>query len=121
IGAPAGLFRVAGTDGSIWTENDKVYLATRESTHELELPADLALPQPDAGADPRQQTAEWQRLTAVELAPYSQLCMHLRSLIEGSPSPGPVMPATFADGVASVRVIEAIRASARQEGALIRV
>jgi predicted dehydrogenase len=121
IGGPASFFRVAGTEGSIWTEGDKVGLATRMETRELELPADLFLPRPDAGTDPRQQSAEWQRLTPVELAPYSQLCLHFRSLIVGGSPPGPVKPATFADGIAGMKVIEAIRASAGQEGAVVQV
>ncbi|AYJ85374.1 hypothetical protein D3Y57_05085 (plasmid) [Sphingomonas paeninsulae] len=49
IGGPASFFRVAGTEGSIWTEGNKVGLATRLETRELELPADLSLPRSNAG------------------------------------------------------------------------
>jgi predicted dehydrogenase len=121
LGAPGGLFRVAGTEGSIWIDNDKVCLATREGTHELDIPKDLLLPQAMPSIDPRQQTLEWQRLTSLELSPYTQLCSHLRAMIEGNPPPGPVSPATFEDGVRSMNVLEAARESARQGGALIDV
>lgn len=119
FGTPAGLFRIAGTEGSIWIDNDKVFLATKEDTHQLDMPKDLLLPQVVPSTDPRQQTVEWQRLTSLELSPYTQLCKHLRALIEGSHPPGPVCPATFDDGVRSMNVLEAVRRSARQNGASI--
>ena len=119
LGPPAGLFRVAGTEGSIWIDNDKVCLATRDGTHELEIPEDLLLTQAAPSTDPRQQTMEWQRLTSLELSPYTQLCKHLRAMIEGNHPPSPVCPATFEDGVRSINVLEAVRESARQGGAII--
>jgi len=121
LGTPAGLFRVAGTEGSIWIDNDKVCLATRDGTQELDIPEDLMLPQAVPSTDPRQQTVEWQRLTSLELSPYTQLCKHLRAMIEGNHPPGPVCPATFEDGVRSMNVLEAVRESARLDGALIDV
>jgi predicted dehydrogenase len=121
LGPPAGLFRVAGTEGSIWIDNDKVCLATRGGTQELEIPNDLLLPQATPSIDPRQQTLEWQRLTSLELSPYTQLCKHLRAKIEANPPPGPVSPATFEDGVRSMNVLEAVRESARRGGMLIDV
>jgi predicted dehydrogenase len=121
IGPPTALFRVAGTEGSLWSQDAKLLLASRSSSLELEIPADLALPNPEIGTDPRQQTAEWKQLTAIELAPYTQLCLHWRALIEGGPAPGPVAPATFADGLATMKVLEAIRKSAAASGALVAI
>jgi predicted dehydrogenase len=121
FGSPAGLFRIAGTEGSIWIDNDKVFLATAEGTHTLDIPQDLLLPQAAPSTDPRQQTAQWQRLTSLELSAYTQLCKHLSAMIKGYLPPGPVSPATFEDGVRSMLVLEAVRESARQGGELIEV
>ena len=56
--------RVAGTAGTLWLEGDEVWLADRDGTRRLEVPADLALPAgPEASDDPRH------RFTHLELGP----------------------------------------------------
>ena len=48
----ATLWRCAGTKGTVWTENGKVFIADKQGTREIEVPADLQLPPPPEAADP---------------------------------------------------------------------
>ena len=113
-GPYAGITRVAGTDGTLWTEGDAVFVADRAGTRQLEVPADLALPgAPDESDDPRH------RFTHLELGPYTRLCEVLRAGVDGRPHTASVAVPTFADGVASMVVLDAIRASAAAGGAVV--
>jgi predicted dehydrogenase len=47
------------------------------------------------------------------MAPYTRLCETFRALIEGRSVPDDPRPATFADGLAGMRVLDAIRESDR--------
>jgi predicted dehydrogenase len=115
-GPYAGLTRVAGTTGSVWIERDEPWLADAEGARRLEIPADLALPAPpDESDDPRH------RFTHLELGPFTRLCEALRAGVEGSPMSDAVPVPTFADGVAEMRVLDAIRASAANGGAVTTV
>jgi predicted dehydrogenase len=105
-GASASMTRVAGTRGTLWVDNGRVHLADASGTRELPVPADLQLP--DAGSDPRNML----------LPPFTRLCEALRSAMEGKPDSVVPMP-TFADGVAGMQVLDAVRASAANGGALI--
>lgn len=113
-GPYAGITRVAGTDGTLWTEGDAVFIADRDGTRQLPIPSDLALPAgPEESDDPRH------RFTHLELAPYTRLCEVLRAGVSGQPHDAPVAVPTFADGVASMLVLDAIRASAAAGGAVV--
>jgi predicted dehydrogenase len=48
------------------------------------------------------------------MAPYTRLCETFRALIEGRSVPDDPRPATFADGLAGMRVLDAIRRSDRE-------
>jgi predicted dehydrogenase len=115
-GPYGGLTRVAGTDGSLWTEGDTVWLADRAGVRALPVPADLVLPAaPTESDDPRH------RFTHLELEPYTRLCEVLRAAVDGR-APDPAVPVpTFVDGVACMEVLDAIRASAATEGAVVAV
>ena len=67
------------------------------------------------GDDPRE------RYTHLELAPYTRLCEALRDSIEGRHITTAVPVPTFADGLAEMRVLDAIRSSAAQGGAVVAV
>jgi predicted dehydrogenase len=115
-GPSTSMTRVAGTDGTLWLEGDAVWIADRNGVRELPVPPELGLPPlPAVSDDPRQ------RYSHLELGPYTRLCETLRAGIEGRPSTGVVPPPTFADGVAAMDVIDAIRASAFAGGALVSV
>ncbi len=110
-GTPAGLTRVDGTDGSLWTDGDAVWVADRSGIRVLPVPPDLALPPaPDVSDDPRH------RFTHLELGPYTRCCEVLRAAVDGRPLPDAVPPPTFADGVAGMVVLDAARASAAADG-----
>lgn len=115
-GAPAGLTRVAGTEGTLWVENGVVWLANRAGVVELPVPPELALPVVAAKSDdPSEQ------FTHLELAPYTRLCEVLMRAVLGEPLRSAVPVPTFADGLAGTQVLDAIRASAVQGGARVSV
>jgi len=79
-------------------------------------PADLVLPNVDAFA-----TGPLAEMTRLELPAYIRLTEAFRRAIEGAaPAPGP-RPATFADGLACMRVLEAVRRSAADGGRWIEI
>jgi predicted dehydrogenase len=116
-GAMTTLWRCAGTRGTVWIEGGKVMLADRSGTRELAVPEDLRLPSAPVAADPQSSA----RLSHFELPPFTRLCEALRAAIEGRTIRAAVAAPTFRDGLASMQVIDAIRASAAQGGALQRI
>lgn len=115
-GPYSGITKVAGTDGSLWTEGDAVWLADRDGTRVLSVPDDLApLPAPEVSDDPRHA------FTHLEVGPYTRLCEALMAGVQGRAHEAPVPAPTFADGVACMTVLDAIRASAAAGGDVVRV
>ena len=113
-GPLAGMTRVAGSRGTVWIDGDEPWLADADGTRRLEVPTDLVLPGPPGESDdPRQ------RFTHLELGPFTRLCEVLRAGVEGGPLPDAVPVPTFADGVAEMRALDAIRASAADGGATV--
>ncbi len=111
---PIGLSMVAGTEGTIEVAADGVYCSDRRGRRLLVVPDDLALPQPPTRSDdPRD------RYTHLELGPYTRLAEALRAGVEGRPAPAAVPLPTFADGVAEMQVIDAIRTSAAGGGVVV--
>jgi len=53
----------------------------------------------------------------LDLGPYTRLAATFRDLVLGRPIPDDPRPATFADGVAGMAVLDAVRASSRDGGA----
>jgi predicted dehydrogenase len=116
------MVRVAGTKGTVWLENQTVWIADRDGARVLPIATDLLLPRPPPeSTDPRQERPDWQMMSQIELAPYVKLGEAWRALIEGgTPFPAVQVP-TFADGVAAMEVLDAVRASAAQSGALVAI
>lgn len=115
-GPAVNITRVAGTEGTLWVEGDVVWVADRNGARELPVPKHLELPPPPAASsDPRQ------RFSHYELGPYTRLCEALRAGVDGRTPPSAVSLPTFADGVAAMEVMDAIRASARKGGALVEL
>ena len=104
-GPMTDVARVAGTEGTLWIETGRVWHADPAGTARcLDVPDDLALPPaPPASADPRH------RFTHLELGPYTRLAEAFAARIRGLPPPSPVAPATFADGVACMEVLDRLR------------
>ena len=115
-GPIADVARVAGSHGSLWLEGDAVFLADSSGQRQLPVPPDLELPPP-----PPTSSEPGQQYSHLELGPYTRLCQAFRAAIDGKGPAGPVEPASFADGVRCMEVLDAIRASAAEGGALTRL
>jgi len=111
-----GLAVVAGTEGTIDVTGEGVFLSNRAGRRALDVPDDLRLPEPpNVSDDPRE------RYTHLELGPYTRLAEVLRAGAEKRAYTGGVPAPTFADGLAGMRVLDAIRASAASGGAHVAV
>ncbi len=113
---PIGVSVVAGTDGTIEVTSEGVFCSDRTGRRRLEVPADLELPEPPSlSDDPRE------RYTHLELGPYTRLAEALRAGVEGRDAAAAVPLPTFADGLAEMKVIDAIRNSAASNGAVVSI
>lgn len=122
FGPMMDLSHFAGSTGSLWIEAGKVMLADRSGTREIPVPDDLKLPPPPPiTGDPRHETQRWKSLVGIELPSYTMLCRTLKARILGDPTPSRVEPATFADGLAAMKIIDAARASAADGGKVVRL
>jgi predicted dehydrogenase len=116
-GPPASIWRCAGTHGTVWSEGGKVFVADKAGTRELPVPNDLMLPASPAPADPNSAN----RLSHLEIAPFTRFCEALHAGIEGREMAGSVPIPTFRDGLASMQILDAMRASSADGGALKQV
>jgi predicted dehydrogenase len=115
-GPLSGLSRVAGSRGSAWIDGTDAWVADADGTRRLEIPPDLALPPaPHVSDDPRH------RFTHLEVGPFTRLCEALRAGVDGRPAHSAVPLATFADGLAATRVLDAIRTSSAFDGETVRL
>jgi predicted dehydrogenase len=115
-GPSAAVSRVAGTTGTVWSDEGVVRVADRDGVRELPVPADLELPAPPTESDdPRK------RFSHMELGPFIRLCEALKAGVDGREPKAAVPLPTFRDGVAEMAVLDAIRVSAAAAGALTRV
>jgi predicted dehydrogenase len=113
-GAPASVVRVAGSHGTLWVEQGVAWIADRDGTRQLPVPPEYALAAIAPSSDPRRQFLH------IELPPAQRLCETWRAAIEQR-AIDHASPATFADGLATMQVIDAIRASAARGGAVVSV
>ena len=116
-GPMATMWRCAGTHGTVWTEGGKVLVADKQGQRELEVPEDLALPPPPPAADANSS----RRMSHVEIGPFTRFCEALRDGVEGREVKAPVAIPTFRDGLASMLVLDAMRASSAAGGALQQI
>ena len=115
-GPMVSMTRVAGTEGTVWIESGTVKVADRNGTRDLAVPPDLMLPSlPPPSTDPGQ------RPPGIELGAFTRLCEVLRAAMEGKVPATAVPIPTFADGVAGMEVLDAIRQSASKGGELVRL
>lgn len=121
-GPPVSMTRVVGTSGTLWVEGGAVYVADADGTRQLPVPDDLKAP---ASVTPPMDllvTAyDKMRAGASEIPPFTRLYETFSDLIDGRPVPTDPRPATFADGVAAMAVLDAIRQSAAAGGNWITV
>ena len=113
-GPPIIITRVAGTKGTVWIDGvgAAVWVADADGTRQLPVGDDLPSTPPPPLPDGAIRTA-YDRMIAhgLDLGPYTCLAATFRAAIEGRPAADP-RPATFADGVAGMAVLDAIRRSA---------
>lgn len=110
-------WRCAGSKGTVWIDQGKVMIADRQGTRELPVPDDLVLPPAPPPADP----GSVGRLSHLELGPFTRLCEAMHAAIEGQDVNSAVSLPTFHDGLASMKVLDAIRASSASGGELQHV
>jgi predicted dehydrogenase len=113
-GQPLVVARVVGTNGTAWMEGDAVRIGDASGSRPVPTPPDLLYPPPDPPPADLMVTAyDLMHATGIDLAPYTRLFESLRARLSGDPLPDDPAPATFADGVANMVVMDAIRRSAR--------
>jgi len=122
FGPLVDMTRIVGSEAALWLDGAGVHFADRANERALPVPPDLELPTPPPlTEDSRHQRADWQAMAQVEIAPYTELCRSMRAAILGEAALSPVPMATFADGVANMQVMDAVRLSAQQGGAKVCV
>ena len=114
FGPAAGMTRVAGSKGTVWIEGGRAWLADSGGSRELPVPADLACP-----PAPEPSASAAHAFTHLEIGPYTRLAEAFRAGVEGRAHGSAVPVPTFADGLAGMLVLDAIRASAAADGARV--
>jgi predicted dehydrogenase len=109
--------RVIGSDGSAWIEGlgERVFVADANGQRRLEVPAELVTaPAAAPPAGVLETTYEQMIGHGLDLGAYTRLAEHFRARITGTPPPAGPTPATFADGVVDMAVLDAMRTSATE-------
>jgi predicted dehydrogenase len=123
-GPPVVMTRIAGTQGTAWIEGvgAKVKVADRTGTRTVAVGADLPTDAPEPLPSGVLHSA-YDRMIAhgLDLGPYTCLARAFRDLILGRAIADDPRPATFADGVAGMAVLDAVRESARSYGGWVAV
>ncbi len=117
LGPPIVVTRVVGTEGTAWIEGvgSTVKVATRAGTKTLpvgdDLPTDTGPPLPEGLV-----STAYERMIShgMDFGPYARLAGVFRDRIEGRVPAEDPRAATFADGVADLAVVDAIRRSAAE-------
>lgn len=108
--------RVVGTAGTLWIEGDAVHVADADGERQLETPDDLVLDAPiPPPAELMVTTYDFLHCTGLELAPYTKLYVELASRMAGAPPSSDPAASTFRDGLATQRILDAIRRSGQEK------
>ena len=116
-----GIVRISGTEGAAWIEGvqgEALWVADRQGNkHRVPVPQDLVLPPPVPfpHGELMQTAYEQAHAFGTDLAPYTRLIERMLARIEGRDAGDAPPLASFRDGVAGQAVIDAMRASAREE------
>ena len=115
FGPPLVASRIAGSRGTAWLQGDEVWLADRTGARKLALPDDLRTAPPSPPPAELLHTAyDAMHASGLDMGPFTRLAEVFRDRILGRPVPSDPAPATFADGLAAQRVLDAIRRSATE-------
>jgi predicted dehydrogenase len=109
--------KIVGRAGAAWLQGEEVWIDTGAGPEAVPMPADLPVVAPDPPPAELLHTAYdlWHSM-GIDLEPYTRLYGVLRDRALGRPVPDEPAAATFADGVASQAVLDAIRASSAAGG-----
>ena len=114
-GMPLFATRVTGSKGTARAEGDVVTVGDASGERAISLPDDLKPSTFDPPpADLTETAYEKMHAYGVEMPLYTRLAERFRDLIEGRDVPDDPPHATFADGVAGMAVLDAIRRSAAE-------
>jgi predicted dehydrogenase len=114
--------RVVGSEGTAWAEGDRVQVATAEGTTDIAMPSEFCVAAPLPPPSDLIVTAYDQLHSfGIDYGPYTRLYEHFAARIAGAEPPPGAAPATFADGVANMAVLDAIRASAAAGGTTVEL
>lgn len=123
-GSPIIATRIAGSKGTAWIDGmgSSVWMADASGTRQVPVGNDLPTERPPplpAGA----VRTTYDRMIAhgLDFGPYTCLATAFRDLILGRTVPDDPRPATFADGVADMTVLDAIRRSAADAASWVLV
>jgi len=109
------ISRIAGSRATIWAEGDVVRLSDATGTQTVPIPVDLRTPPATAPpADLLESAYDLLHATGIDAGPYTRLMQTFRDLVRGRSVPPDPVPATFADGVANMLVLDAIRRAAKE-------
>lgn len=111
-----GMTAVAGPRATLWVDHGTVKVSDRSGTREVGLPDDLARALPAGSPEGVDDVT-----VGIELLPFVGLTRHFRDLITGRPVPDEPRGATFADGVAVMRIVDAAFASAAAGGEPVEI
>jgi len=114
-GIPLFATRVTGSKGTARAEGDVVTVAAASGERTISLPDDLKPSTFDPPpADLTETAYEKMHAFGVEMPLYTRLAERFRDLIENRDGPADPPHATFADGVAGMAVLDAIRRSSSE-------
>jgi predicted dehydrogenase len=114
-GPMAAMTRVAGSKGTLWIDGTTVKIADSSGSRDLPVPAELVLPPPPP------PSPDARLRVGVELIAFTRLCEALGAAMEGKEAASTVSAPTFADGVACMEVLDAVRKSAANDGAVVQL
>jgi len=111
-GMPIVCAKFYGDQGTLSIEGETVTVADASGIAKLECPADLENPAPEPPpAEFMKTTYDHLHAAGFDLAPYTKLCALMRDRILGKATPNDPAPASFADGLAGQKVLDAVRLS----------
>ncbi len=110
-------FRIVGSKGSLWMEGDKVFIADASGQRELEAEQDMLNDEPVPPPSELLVSAyDMLHSMGSDLAPYTKLFKAFGNQIQGADPMGNIDAATFADGLAMQKVLDAVRLSSKECG-----
>ena len=114
-GQPVICTNFYGTTGSLGIAGDRVTVTDLDGPRVLDVPEDLVNPPPE-GPPAEFMVTRYDHLHAAgfDLAPYTKLFVAMRERILGNAIADDPAPATFADGLAGQKVLDAVRRSAAE-------